>query len=89
MLEQLFGGLIDKEKVAYDAIKNTLEEVAEEFKQKGLPCSPDDFIIGIKPTDHKFNFKCFIMKATPNFVASVPATIVREITIKEIIGGDE
>lgn len=73
MFQELLGGLIDKEKAIYNTIKDALEEVAEE-----LNCSYDKFIIAIKPTDEKHNFKCYIM--------SDGFKLVREITLKEIIG---
>lgn len=75
MLEQLLGGLIDKEKATYDTIQETLKDVAEELK-----CSPKDFIIAIKATDDNCNFKCHIMRATEK-----GNVWVREITLKEII----
>ncbi len=82
MLEGLLGGLINKEQAVIDAIKDTLEDVALE-----LQCNPDDFIIAIKPTPESDNkFKCYILKATPDFLKAIPETIVREITVKEIIG---
>ena len=68
----LMGGM---EKKTYETIQSALEDVKEE-----LGCEYKDFIIAIKPMDEKLNFKCFIMR--DNFV------MVREITIKEIVGGE-
>lgn len=76
MFQDLLGGLINKEKITYDTIKETLEDIAVE-----LNCNPSDFIIAIKPTDITFNFKCHIMRATEK-----GNVWVREITIKEILG---
>ncbi len=76
MLEELLGGIINKEKAIYDAIQETLADIASE-----LQCSPSEFIIAIKPTDDKYNFKLHIMRATAE-----GNKWVREIAIKEIIG---
>lgn len=80
----MFGQLFDIEGRTRETIQSTLEDIAEE-----LGCSKDDFIIAIKPIDGEFNFRCYIIKATSDFVKSIPPAIVREITLKEILGQDE
>ncbi len=88
MLGELLGGFIDKAEIAKDAIQDALENVCKELSEKdGKPYTHDDFIIAIKPVDGEFKFKCYILKATPEFSNSIPGAIVREITIKEIIEG--
>ena len=76
MLQELLGGLVNKEKAIHDIIQETLKDVSEELK-----CSPSEFIIAIKATDEKFNFKLHIMRATPT-----GNVWVREIALSEIIG---
>lgn len=79
MLQQLLGGLMDTEKMVKDAIQSSLEDISME-----LGCNPDEFIIAIKATDDKFNFRCHVMRTTPQ-----GNIWVREIAIKEIIDGEE
>ena len=85
MFDQLLGGLVNKEKAIADTLNDTIEDIKDE-----LGLSAADFIIVIKPTaENKTtgqNFKCVILKATPDLVKSVPSAIVRDITLKEIIG---
>jgi len=89
MLGDLLGGLVsDKEKaeMAIEKIEDKLEAVAKELSEKeGKEYTHDDFIIAIKPMNADFNFKCFILKATPEFAKAIPPTIVREITLEEIL----
>jgi hypothetical protein len=77
MLGDLLGGLVNKEQITYDTIQDTLERIAEE-----LGCSDKDFFVMIKPTDSEFNMKFYIYKLEQ----SVPK-LIREITLKEILGG--
>jgi hypothetical protein len=79
MLQNLLGGLVDKEQITYDTIQSTLEDVAEE-----LGCSHKDFFIMIKPVDDEFNMKFHIYKAENG---SAPKH-VREITLKEILSNE-
>lgn len=74
MFEGLLGGLIDKENAIKNVIKSCLEEVAEQ-----LGCPLNEIFIMIRPTDEKANFKCWIYHNNK---------MVREITLKEIIGDD-
>lgn len=76
MFQEILGGLMNKEQAVYDAIQETMLDISQELK-----CSPSEFIIAIKATDEKFNFKLHIMRATPE-----GNVWVREITIKEVIG---
>ena len=72
MLGELFGGLVDKEKMTRDTIQATLEALTEEYN-----CSASELWIMIRPMDEKCNFKCYVYKDNK---------VVREITLKEIIG---
>ncbi len=79
MIENLLGGLFDKEKMIYETVQSTLVDVAEE-----LGVTPDkykDFFIMIRPMDDKFNHKFFICKYDGN---GNPQK-VREIELKEIL----
>jgi len=76
MLENLLGGLVDKEKITYDTIQSTLEDVAEE-----LNCSFKDFFIMIKPTNDDYDMRFDIFKYDEN---KRPQHI-REITLKQIL----
>ncbi len=78
MFEGLLGGLIDKEKAIYTTIQGALEAVAEE-----LDCSHEDLFIMIKPVNEKMHFKNWIYQ----MVDGKPK-VVREISLKEIIGDD-
>ena len=62
MFENLLGGLVDKEKITYDTIQSTLEDVAEE-----LNCSFKDFFIMIKPTNDDFDMRFDIFKYDENY----------------------
>ncbi len=77
MFGELLGGLIDKEEMTRKTIKNALEDVAEE-----LGCSHKECFITIMPTDEKFNHKYFVCK----YDESGNPKMVREITLKEILG---
>ena len=76
MFENLLGGLVDKEKITYDTIQSTLEDVAEE-----LNCSFKDFFRMIKPTNDDVDMRFDIFKYDDN---SQPQH-VREITLKQIL----
>jgi hypothetical protein len=76
MLQELLGGLIDKEKAIYDTIQDALSDVAEELK-----CDRKDFFIMIRPMDDQFNHRFFICKYNED---GNPVN-VREITLKEIM----
>lgn len=76
MLENLLGGLIDKEKATRDTIKNTLEDLSEE-----LGADFKDFFVTIQPTDEKFGFKLYLyhlIDGRPKFI--------REVPLKEVTG---
>lgn len=77
MLDKIFGGLVDKEKITHDTIQTTLENVAEE-----LNCDHSEFFIMIKPINETFTMKFYIYHQTKN---NAPR-FVREITLKEILG---
>jgi hypothetical protein len=79
-LGDLLGGLFDKEKIVRETIQSALENVAEE-----LGCGHKELFIMISPTNAEFDFKCYIYKVTPN----TPPKLVREISLKEILGGED
>jgi len=77
MLGNLLGGLIDTEQIVHDTIQSTLENVAEE-----LNCTHKELFIMIKPIDESFTMKFYIYKIEQS------PKLIREITLKEILGGD-
>ncbi len=76
MIENLLGGLFDKEKMIYETVQSTLVDVAEELGE-----DYKNFFIMIRPMDDKFNHKYFICKYDGN---GNPQK-VREIELKEIL----
>lgn len=76
MFGELLGGLIDKEKATFDTIQATLETVAEE-----LGCSYNEFFVMIKPIKEDFSMKFYIYKTENG-----SPKLVREMTIKEVVG---
>jgi hypothetical protein len=76
MIENLLGGLFDKEKMIYETVQSTLVDVAEE-----LGVSDKDFFIMIRPMDEAFNHKFFICK----YDEKGNPKKVREIELKEIL----
>ncbi len=80
MLGNLLGGLIDKEKVTFDMLQSTLEDLAIEMN-----CSHKEFFVMIKPSNETFDPKGWVYK---NNEKGTPV-LVREITIKEIISEDD
>jgi hypothetical protein len=75
----LLGGLFDKEGMVKATIETCLENIAEE-----LECKATELFIMIKPTDEEFNFKCWVYK----MVEGNPK-VIRQITLKEILGDNE
>ena len=78
MFANLVGGLVDKERITRDTIQTTLENIAEE-----LGCNWNEFFVMIKPIDNEFNMNFYIYQ---NQESKAP-TFVREISLKEILGG--
>lgn len=78
MFANLVGGLVDKERITRDTIQTTLENIAEE-----LGCEWNEFFVMIKPIDNEFNMNFYIYQ---NQESKAP-TFVREISLKEILGG--
>lgn len=77
----LLDGLFDKEGMVSNTIENCLGEVANE-----LECKPTELFIMIKPTTDNFsedgkNFKNWIYQMKDG-----KPTLVREISLKEILG---
>jgi len=77
MLGNLLGGLIDTEQIVHDTIQSTLDNVAEEIN-----CTHKELFIMIKPIDESFTMKFYIYKIEQS------PKLVREITLKEILGID-
>ena len=78
MFANLVGGLVDKERITRDTIQTTLENIAEE-----LGCEWNEFFVMIKPIDNEFEMNFYIYQ---NAINKAP-TFVREISLKEILGG--
>lgn len=79
-LDGMLGGLFDKEKATIDTIKSAMTEVAEEYGLKHT-----EFAFFIQPKTEEFDFKVYITKLDNG----KPTGILREITVKEIVGGDD
>ena len=79
MLQDLLGGIFDKEQMTHDTIQECLENLSQE-----MSCSCDDFFVMIKPIDSEFNMKFYVYKLENK----VPK-MVREITLKEILNKEE
>lgn len=77
MIGNLMNGLIDKEQIVKDYLTDMLEnlhtELGGEYK---------DYFVMIHSKDAEFTPVCHVMKMNENRVPK----LVREITIKEIIG---
>jgi hypothetical protein len=73
----MLGGLLNTEQIVRDTIQTTLENVAEE-----LQCSHNELFIMIKPVNAEFDMKFYVYKIEQS------PKLVREITLKEILGGD-
>lgn len=85
-LEGLLGGLLSPD-AKVNAIKDTIKDSLEDV-QAELGCTHSDFVIMIKPTNEEHEFKLYIVKANGELLKSIaiPGTVVREITLKEIVG---
>ena len=85
MLQNLLGGLVDKEKITHDTIQSTLEDVAEE-----LGCSYKELFIKIAPGKEDFSPVFHIFRTEPySQLETIPRfKFIREITLKEILGTD-
>ena len=77
MFGSMLGGLLNTEQIVRDTIQTTLENVAEE-----LQCSHNELFIMIKPVNAEFDMKFYVYKIEQS------PKLVREITLKEILGGD-
>ena len=75
MLQDLLGGLFDKEQMTHDTIQECLENLSQE-----MGCTHEDFFVMIKPTDNEFNMKFYVYK-----LENKAPKMVREITLKEIL----
>jgi len=72
---------IDPEQQTYDVVKEALENIAKEYN-----CTFKDIFIMISPIDGEFNHKYIICKRNAE---GVPTGIVRDITLKEILGKED
>ena len=80
MFQNLLGGFVDKEQITKDYITDALEIVA---KENGLTAK--DLCFMIKPINEKFEFKIYVLKVVDN----KPGSLIREITVKEIVSEAE
>ena len=74
MLENLLGGLIDKEKATRETIENSLEDLAEE-----LGVSHKELFVTIKPFNEEFKFLLHLYK-----IENGRPVLIREVPLKEI-----
>ena len=81
MFANMMGQFIDKEQATIDTIKDAMAEVAEENK-----LTHKDFCFMIQPKTEQFDFKVYIVKLSSE---GKPVGILREITVKEIVGTDD
>jgi hydroxypyruvate isomerase len=77
MLGNMLGGLFDTESIVRDTIQQALENIAEE-----LQCTHNELFIMIKPINEEFDMKFYVYKIEQS------PKLIREITLKEILGGD-
>lgn len=91
MFGNILGSLFDKEKMVRETIQSALENVLEELNEKRNKeevkneYNHDNLFIMIKPFNVELDFKCYIY-----LVASGSAPkLVREISLNEILGGEE
>lgn len=77
MFENLLGGLFDKEQITHDTIQTTLEKLSLE-----LNCTFKDLFIMIKPVDETFTMRFWVYKLDEK-----GPKLVREIELKEVLGG--
>ena len=76
MLENLLGGLIDKEKATRETIENSLEDLAEE-----LGVSYKELFVTINPINGEFKFLLHLYK-----LENGKPILIREVPLKEITG---
>lgn len=80
MFSNMMSGLVDSEKLTFDTIQTSLEEIAIDLK-----CNWKDFFVMIKPTDSEFDFKLYLYL---NQEGKGPKYI-RQISLKEILGKED
>lgn len=80
----MLGSFFDKEQITKDTIQASLKNVSEELGIANDENFHQNFFIQIVPIDKDCNFKCFIAKKENNAVK-----FTREITVKEIVSGEE
>lgn len=77
MFANLMGSLVDKEAITRETIKDTLENLSEEYN-----CSPTKLFIMIKAKSEDSQFQCWVYNVETG-------KCIREITLKEILGIEE
>jgi hypothetical protein len=77
---QMMGSFINKEKATIETIQSAMADVAEEYN-----LTHTDFAFFIQPKTKEFDFKVYITKLENG----KPTGIIREITVKEIVGEDD
>lgn len=78
MLGSMLGGFLNTEQIVRDTIQTALENVAIELK-----CQHNELFIMIKPVNAEFDMKFYVYK-----IEQSGPKLIREITLKEILGGD-
>lgn len=87
MFGNLLGSLFDKEKMVRETIQSALENVLEELnegKHFEDAYNHNNLFIMIKPFNKELDFKCYIYLVN----GSAPK-LVREISLNEILGGED
>jgi hypothetical protein len=79
-LGSLLGGLMDTEGTVRTTIENTLDALSEELQEENYK----NFHVVIQPINEDFNFVCLVYH-----IKSGQRTMVREIPLKEILGGNK
>lgn len=90
------GGMVDKEKIARESIINGLNEVLASMNENRHPedhYTSKDFFVMIKPTGQKFEDGETEVEGMKLYLyfqqAGTPPKLVREVTLKEILGIEE
>lgn len=76
----LLDSIFDKEQMTFDTIQEALISISKE-----LGCKHSEFFVMIKANNEKFEPKFYIYQLQQG----AGPKMIREITIKEILGNDE
>lgn len=81
MFGNLLGGLVDKNKIVNDYIKDSLINLSEE-----LQCNYNELCVIIKPKNENMDFDFFLCRFSKEEGVSAP---IRKVSLKEILGDDD